>query len=378
MRRKIRKVTLVAMVFVLAFVYMESYEREKGIRIEEFENIYNGESIEMFYEEIRDRAKIDEKIIKLEEIYKVKEICEEEPEEIKKIVKATEILNMIGKKDDVEETKYFNGYDILSNSEKEKKKFSDKDIAIIGRDLILGLGFEARVGIFKKENPQFEKDAEYYVIEYWSPEFNKWVMIDFNKRGYLKKNGEILSGIELLDKDFEESQFYGEEKSKDYKKYVKKYLSSYTIAIDNTIKNAKSNSYITYIKGKKDIDILSEGKYIRPTIFTENRVLYEKSPFAGIKREDKKAYIILMKKELDKEDENLPKEEKEIEENKMILAAFKNGKVLKNYKYRINGEEFKEVKDFYEEIIIKKEVNKIEISVDGKSIDSVISIKREI
>ncbi|MGL4875938.1 MAG: hypothetical protein ACRC30_14960 [Clostridium sp.] len=378
MREKVRKVVLVAMVFVLAFIYMESYKGERGIKIEEFDNIYNEESVEMFYEEVRDKAKIDKKILKIEEIYKVKEICNKENEEIEKIIKAMEILNMIGKKDDVEETKYFNGYEILSNSEKDKKKFSDKDMAIIGRDLILGLGFEARVGMFKKGNPQFEKDAEYYVIEYWSHEFNKWIVVDFNKKGYLKKDGEILSAIELLDKNFESSQFYGEEKSKDYKKNIKKYLSSYTIAIDNTIKNAKSNSYITYIKGKKDIDILSEGRYIRPTIFTENKILYEKSPFASIKREDEKAYIILMKKEFDKESEKLSKEEKEIAENKMILASFKNGKVLKKYKYRINNEEFKEVTDSYAEIILKKEVNKIEISIDGEKIDSTISINREV
>lgn len=377
MRKKIRKICLVVIILALGVIYFNSFEDKKGIKVTKFDNLYNEESIKIFYEHIRDKTKIHEKITKLEETYSVKEISNKEDNELDKILKTTDILKNIGDYDDIEETKYLNGYDILTNKSANKRKISKRDSAIIQRDLILALGYESRIGIFKKEKPQFEKNPEYYVVEYWSPEFNKWILIDFEKRGYLKKGDKPLGAIELLEEKGKDYHFYGNYKSKDYKRDIKEYLSSYTIPIDNTVERKESNCFITYIKSNKDIDLLSKGEYLPPTIFTENGFLYEKSPWNEYKKDDKNTYIILMKKALDEDEKDLTKEELDIEKNKFILGAFKNGKVIKKYKLKLDDGEFKDINDSYTEIILKKGLNKIQISENGKDINSTIEINRE-
>lgn len=377
MGKKIRKICLVLAVFGLAIIYFNSYENEKGIRIEEWNNLYEDDSLNISYEKLRNKVKINEKLSKLDETYKINEICGGEKDEIAKILKTVEILKTIVEVDDIKETKFLNGYDILKNKKEDSKKLSDKDVAIIERDLILTLGFESRIGILRKEDSQFKKDAEYYVIEYWSPKYNKWVMIDYKMKGYLAYEEEPIGALEAIEEDITKFHFYGNVKSKDYRKKINQYRASYTMPIDNTVNGVYSNSFITYVKNKKNIDLLAEREYLPPTIFTTNKTIYEKSPWMGKSKEDKKSYIILMKKTLDEEDKNLKGEELEKEENKFILGSFKNANMVKEYFYKVNDGEFIKVEDRYVEIYLEKGKNTIQISEDGKNMTSSIKIIRE-
>lgn len=377
MRKKIRKICLVIAVFGLAIIYFNSYENEKGIKVITWDNLYNEESLNIYYEKLRNKIKINEKLSKLDEIYKINEICNKEKDEVDKILKSVEILRSIVEVDDIKETKFLNGYDILKNKNENSKKLSDRDVAILERDLILILGFESRIGILKKETPQFKKDAEYYVVEYWSPKYNKWIMIDYKMKGYLAYEEEPIGALEAVEADINKFHFYGSVKSKDYRKKINQYRASYTIPIDNTVNGVFSNSFITYIKNQKNIDLLSEKEYLPPTIFTMNRTIYEKSPWGEKSKEDKRNYMILMKKTLDEEDKGLKGDELEREENKFIVGVFKNVNMIKEYFYKINDGEFIKVDDKYVEVYLEKGKNKIQISRDGKLVESSIEIIRE-
>ena len=87
-------------------------------------------------------------------------------------------------------------------------------------------------------------------------------MIDFRDRGYVEKDEIPCSAIEIMTKLDKSMEYKGKKKSKEYIKDLKKVLDTYTINIDNSIEMKKSNSYITYIKDKENINIKLNNSYI--------------------------------------------------------------------------------------------------------------------
>lgn len=354
MRKLIKFMIGIFIIGVIIYISINNYKGD--VVINNWDNIYNENSIVFFYSN-----KEDVKIKALDSKYNLTEKVKEEKDELSKAIKLTEILNDIITFDDVPNLNRINGFDILKDKE-GSKKVSARDLGIIYRDFLSSLGYKARVGEFKKNSTIFSKDKNYYVVEYWSKEYNKWVMIDFIDRGYFDKEGFPCSSLEILNGDMRTFNYTGITTRKDYIPKIKNFLKGYIINIDNTTDMSKSNSYLSYIKDKSDIDLKFKGSFIQPTIFTESEELINKNPIDITKVNDEKAYIILMKKQLD-----------DSEESSFIIAGFKDGKVLEEYYINNNDIGFKKINN-YTDMSLKKGKNKIELSLDGKNTISTIEI----
>lgn len=373
MKKFIKKILILLIIAILFIIYFISLGKERGIRVVNWDNYYDGNSIEIFYEPIRKELGVNEKLEKFERTYKVNTIVSSEKTEINKILKICEILYTIVDPDDIYKTKYLNGYDILL-SKGDNKKVSERDAAIILRDLLLTIGYESRIGVFRKESPQFENNSEYYVVEYWSPEKNKWIMVDFIDKSIPMFKEEPLGSVELVGMkglgNIEFINIKGEEIDGKIRE-IKKYISSYSIPIDNTLSRKRSNSCITYVSSDRDVDFISNDMFLPPTIYTKNKELFDQSPFSRKKYNDEKAYLIFMKK--------IPSEKSENDENnkyEFIIDSFKNGTTIKEYYLNINNAGFEKVHD-HKEYILKEGINKIELSLGGKNIISSVEIIRD-
>ncbi|MGL4772935.1 MAG: hypothetical protein ACRC2K_05150 [Clostridium sp.] len=370
----IKKISIILILLACVIFYWNSYDKNKGLRVLSWENnYYNEDNIQLYYEPIKVDI-VDKRLSGLNKVYKLDEVIGEQNEELDMAIRITDIVNNIVSYDGIPSSLYLNGYDILKEKG-ENKKVSERDMAIITRDLFLAYGYEARVCEFRKESPQFNKNSSYYAVEYWSPKYNKWVMIDFKYRGYVEKNGEALSAYEILYDDLKKTSFEGTISNREYNKNIKEYLSSYSIAIDNTLDAKKSNSYITLIKDKKAVDIKYDSdKFIAPTIYTENKELFQLSPWSKVEKKDERGYIILKKKNATTSD--MTEEEKIKLQNTFIIGGFKDSSIMKKYYLNINGEGFEEV-DAYKEYEFKIGENTIEISLDGINTSSNIAIIRD-
>lgn len=338
----------------------------KGINIKSWDNYYNENNIIFFYDEMP-----DEKLNKLNETYKVKEHIDGETSEIEKVLKIVDIVNTIVEADDVKESGFRNGYDILLQKTVSKKA-SNKDMAIITRDLLSSVGIKSRIGVFRGKNAQFDRKSEYYIVEYWSNQYTKWIVVDFLDKGYFLEGDNKLSAIEVLTKGLKNISYLGESSQRDYKNKLNKYMASYSLAIENSSYQIRSNCYVTYLKNKDALIIKYKDTFAPPTVFTEEIKLFEKSPFDKAVGSDEKAYILLSGLTSKPSDEN-SKDEKAL---KFLVAGFKDDKVISSYYLNINGAGYEEIKE-YKEIELEKGTTKIELSLDGQTTLSSVVIERE-
>lgn len=361
---KILKVLVLVCIIALCIgLYLNNVSKHKGIRITKWDNVYNENNITLFYE---DMTQISEKSVikQLNEKFKIQDIVKLENGDIEKALKAIDILHNITEYDDVEDSKSFNAIGILQEKG-ERKKASGRDMAVIERDILLACGLNARVGEFRKLNPQFESKPSYYVVEYWSSKYNKWVMMDIIDKGYLEKDNVPLSAIEAIESNLKDVIYVGTSAQNTYKKNLKKYLGSYTINIDGTVDMKKSNSYITYFEDNEAIDLKLGESFAPPTIYTNERDMFIREPGKQIEGKDSKAYLLLMKKPLEG-----------TEEYNFIIGGFQDGKIMKEYYIRQNSGDMKKV-DMYDEMTLDVGENKIELSLDGVNIISSITIVRD-
>ena len=359
---KLTQVILVALIIIVcATLYFENFSNNKGLRVIEWDNVYNDNNITLFYQDIEEKPN---SIKKLDNVYSVSKIVKNNKSELEKALQTVDILKSIIEYDDVDSSVAKDGYGILEEKG-GNKKVSDRDMAIIERDILLAAGFVARVGEFRKETPQFEKNPSYYVVEYWSKENNKWIMLDFKDKGYLEKDGVKLSSIEVLGEKLKDLTYIGNSAQNDYRKKMSKYLSSYTVAIDNTISMKKSNSYLTYCSSEKDIDMKVGKDYFPSTIFTTEKILFTLSPNTKANGKDSSTYVILMRKPMESSNSYV-----------YVIGAFENGSTIKDYYLKINDGEMKKI-DRYEEVELVKGTNKIELSKDGVNIIKKIVVERD-
>lgn len=362
-KKVLRGIMLVAIIVVCAILYSKTFKAKKTLEVVSWENFYNENNIEFFYE---NSESLNKSLVtkNLNGTYKISELTANEGNEIAKVLKVTEILNTIVEYDDVSETSAVNGYDIL-REKGTSKKVSGRDMAIIERDLLQSIGFVSRVGEFRKEDTETESTPSYYVVEYWSNENNKWVMIDFRNSGYFEKDGVKLSALQVMESNLKDLSYVGNEVEKSYIKKMKKFMASYTIAIDNTFNMKKSNTYITYTQDKQNISLKKGANYISSTIYTSSNNMFEYAP--GFKNEaaDSKAYLLIMKKP------SKTKEENPI----FIVAAFKDGAVEKESHIKINGEDFVNI-NMYKEFELVKGMNTIELIGENSEVISKIEVKR--
>lgn len=356
---------LIIIVIVAGFLFYKNFQPQQGIRVTKWDNLYNENNIKLYYEDANTVSQ-NNNLQALRKTYKVDEILSKGETEIDKVLKTVDILNSIVEYDDVADSNLLDGYEILKEKD-NKKKATGREMAVIERDLLYTAGFQARVGEFRKSEPQFQDTPGYYVVEYYSIESNKWVMIDFRHRAYFSKGDIKQSAIEVLKSDTEKLKFTGKDKYSEYKKEFKKYLSSYTISIDNTISAENSNSNITYITSEKDIDIMEGDKYLASTIFTKNKDIFSDEPSYEPSGKDKSTKLILLKKQEAKDSKNL-----------YVIGAFRDSTVINNYYIKINNADWKLIDGVYYEYKLIDGENKIELSLDGKNTISTIIINKEI
>lgn len=351
---------ILIVIIIGAFIFLVGKKEKSKLEVKSWNNVYNENNINMYYGDA-----VNTKIKALNDVYRVKEIVKEEEKEIDEVLKVVDIVNNIVEFDDVGNSKNINGFDILEEKA-GLKKVSQRDMGIITRDLLLTIGIKARVGEFNKIKNKFSEGESYYVVEYWSNEYEKWIMIDFMDRGYIEKEGVPSSAIEVITSLDKTSKYSGKKDSKKYLKDFEKKLDTYTVAIDNSTTMEKSNSYITYVKDTKYIDLKLNDKHIPPTVFTENVDLFNRKLANNKIGVDEKAYIILMKKETNQEGGQVKSEQ-------YIVGGFKDGKISDMYYIRENSGEFKVVNKYLELKLING-INKIELSLDGKNVISSIEI----
>lgn len=345
---------------VLAIVNQMTY---KGIKVIEWDNYYNENNIAFFYEDFSNK-----KIKFLEDTYNLKETTKDEKSELDKAIKITKIANKIVEYDDIESKNLNSAYEILVEKG-DRKKVSNRDLAIITRDMLNSIGINSRIGIYRSGDAQFKAKYEYYIVEFWSQEYSKWIAIDCIDQGYFMKGDNKLSAIEVLTNNFRDISYLGKSSQKDYKNKLKRYLDSYSLQIDNTILKEKSNSYVTYIKDNDALEIKYINKVAPPTIFTTETKLFEKSPYERRIGTDEKAYLILSLMNSKNEETN----EKLVE---LIIAGFKDGSVIKDCYININGEGYEPIEK-YKKIELRKGKTRIELSLDGQTTISNVYISRE-
>lgn len=352
--KMILKALLVIAIFsgILILILNKEKSNDK-YKVVEWDNYYNENNLEIFYTEN------DKRLETLNSTYRISEFLSEKNGEIEKVFTVVDIVNSIVEYDDVEDSKHFNAYDILSNKI-DGKKVSGKDMAIITRDFLTSVGYTSRVGEFRNEKGWFIKDKSYHVVEYWSAEYNKWIMIDFVDRGYFKHLESPCSAIEVATNKISAMKYIGKKSKNNYINDKKDVFSTYTIMIDSTLDMKKSNSMVTFAKHKKGIYLEHKNKYLAPTIFTEDTKVFDNDPSFAPTAEDSGSYIILMKKEG--------------ENNFFIIGGFKNGSILNQYFIRKDNGDFIEVKK-YDEIDLSSGAHSIEISLNGESTLSKVKIE---
>ena len=352
--KKLLMIIIVAVVLGgLGYGIYDSVKPKEKYEIKLWNNIYNGDSIALFYEE-----ESDLRIEMLRALYNLDKI-DKGDDEINYILKIAEAASKVVTLDNVDDTKALNGYDIIRLIG-EKRIVSAKDMAIIVRDFITSVGYDARIGEIRCSKKDADKYDIYYIVEYYSDKYNKWIAVDIVDGGYFTFENTPCSGVELVEKGISQLKYIGKVSSEEYFSDKKDLFKSYTIMIDNTVDRVKSNSVITYITSKNEITLTYGDKALMPTIYTENRELFTKAPNAEGEVEDDKAYIILMKSE-----------EEGVE--RFVVGGFKNGKIMDEYYVGRSNGTFEKVNEYFELELIKGE-NMISISCDGVNEDARIEI----
>lgn len=352
--KKLLMIIIVAVVLGgLGYGIYDSVKPKEKYEIKLWNNIYNGDSIALFYEE-----ESDLRIEMLRALYNLDKI-DKGDDEINYILKVSEVASKVVTLDNVDDTKALNGYDIIRLIG-EKRIVSAKDMAIIVRDFITSVGYDARIGEIRCSKKDEDKYDIYYIVEYYSNKYNKWIAVDIVDGGYFTFENTPCSGVELVEKGISQLKYIGKVSSEEYFSDKKDLFKSYTIMIDNTVDRVKSNSVITYITSKNEITLTYGDKALMPTIYTENRELFTKAPNAEGEVEDDKAYIILMKSE-----------EEGVE--RFVVGGFKNGKIMDEYYVGRSNGTFEKVNEYFELELIKGK-NMISISCDGVNEDARIEI----
>ena len=355
MKKLAKLAMMIIIIGVVGFLFYLNNKNEYKTEVVNYDNFYNENNIKIFYEDESEDSRLE----KLREIYKVNDFIKDEKSEMDIALRLVDVVNSIVEYDEVKDSGENNAFDILKDM-KERTKVSGKDMAIIYRDLLYSVGIKARVGEFRNERTLLSRDEKYFVVEYWSEEYSKWIMVDFIEKGYIVKDNSPLSAIEIVDERKSTIEFLGKIDTKIYKERNLEKFQTYTINIDNTLDMKKSNSALTFVESEKGIYLEHCNKFIQPTIFTETTDIFLNSPEYEITKKDTKPYIILMKKSG--------------ENNKFTVAAFKDGNIIEDYYIKINKDDFKK-QDKYFEVELDTSVTSIEISTDGKESCSKLEVK---
>ena len=138
--------------------------------------------------------------------------------------------------------------------------------------------------------------------------------------------------------------------------------------VNNKYGDLKSNSKITYLKGKQLPKMKTKEGFIEPTIFVNNPKVFIISPtFKYINKGSEKTPTLIFAKG------HVTSDTKKVEN--FTVGGFSNSYMLKNYFISVNGAGYKKVDTFYNLQIVKG-TNSIKLSRDGKILTREVVIEK--
>lgn len=364
MKRKRSKIILLCCLIIVGVVIgltLKKKENKTGLSIYKWNNFYESKNINLYY------GSSEKQMLKeLKEKYKIEKITNNSKDDFEKGIK---IMNWI--KENMEYDKKAKNditnkgsFDILEDKENETQ-YSNIDICTVYNEFAITAGIISRIGELTESE---DEKSSIYICEIWSKKYNKWIMIDPCNGVYMMEKAIPLSVIQIIEKGIDNVEIKEIEKNKKYKKDIGKYFYTYVINIDNTIYEMKnSNCYISFSKSSNENTIPVKVAVKHPTIFTKSNYLFNLSPDYKYKASNKKEMptLIFSKGNISKTD-NKTKDDNKIKMH-LLGGVFENSSMLDIYYISINNAPFKKENKYFE-VDIKKGINSIKLSKDGKNV----------
>jgi hypothetical protein len=326
-----------------------------NVKITQWNNIYEGNNIQFYF-----MSKDNTTLVDLKNKYSLDKVVNEASNDLDKTLAMVQWLNRRAEvKTSAMETK--KTVDEMLVALNTNKVISLKEYNTILEEALTSIGVSCRTGELRaSNNTKLKEDVSYSVLEVWSRVHGKWVMVDGVVEGYMNKNGIPLSVIDIINSNNKEITSQNIKDPKKYLKSISQYLNTYTIKVDNNkLEEAKSNSYITFVKHEMDIQLETLNGYTQPTIFVKEEKLFNHNPEIVYHddKSDSKPTIILAKRNTKDDTE---------EYIKFTVGAFVNSYMVDNYYISINGSEYSPVKTYYD-LSLPSGKTTISISLDGKT-----------
>ncbi|CAG7839805.1 hypothetical protein Z959_12360 [Clostridium novyi B str. ATCC 27606] len=368
MNKKRRVIICLLILLIIGFVIGLSFKKYKQTNKNDFniikwDNFYEEKNINLYYGTTEKQV-----LEQLNYKYKVNDIIANSKDELERAIKIMNWVrnNMKYNKNKKNKVQDKGAADILESKQKSKQ-YSNLEICTVFNEFCNSVNIISRIGkLTISDSTKIKDNPSFFVCEIWNTKYNKWIMIDVINGLYVSEKDIPLSTADIIQKGIYNLQIISDKSADKYKKEMSEYFYAYTIKIDNTIYNAKqSNCYVTFINNKEDrINMKNPLEY--PSIYTKNKYLFEVSP-----GEEKKQYnsdevptMIFSKVMKNKESKN-NKSDKDVK-RELCIGVFKNSSMEEKYYISINGSPFEE-KNKYFKFQIKKGLNTIKLSKDGKT-----------
>lgn len=328
-----------------------------NVKVLEWNNVYEGNNIHFYFNNS------DPSYTNLKNLYGLEKVTSNAQNDMEKTLAVINWLNKRAKINISAMESKKTTEQIISGLE-TNPVLSQKDYYIVLEDLLTSVGVFCRQGYFEATNTSDDnKSNQYNVIEIWSRLHGKWILIDGTLKDYIMMDNIPISAVELMNSDFNKLTFNDVTDSKAQKKYFKnisQYLTAYSVKINNDkFDETKSNSIITYVKDKKNIQLESAKGYSQPTIFSIDEKLFQVNPEIVYHNDnsDKVPTIIVAKRNIKEDTE---------EYSKFTIGAFLNSVMVDNYYLSINGGAYNQVRLYYD-LSLPKGSTTISLSLDGKN-----------
>jgi hypothetical protein len=337
--------------------------KQEGLSVTKWDNFYGGNNIHFYY-----LTPQNENLTKLKNKYGLTKLINSKADQLDNSIKIMEFINENVKASNESMTSDKNAFEIMEAAF-NGSKISDNDYVAMYEECLASLGINVRTGILRSTDKQSKVKSYYNVCEVWSDKYNKWIMIDGVNGCYMKENGVPLSTVEIITKGIAKVQIAIIKDANKYIKNMSKYYESYSISVDNNKYGApKSNSEITFLKEKQLPEIETKEGFIKPTIFVNNSFVFDISPKVEYidTATDKIPTLIFAKKDLKNDEKGV---------DNFTVGAFMNSYMVPKYFLKINGSDYIEVQTFFD-LKIKKGVNNIKLSLDGKTLAREVIIEK--
>jgi len=352
-------------VVILFFNFKAKSDLSNGsdLQITKWNNYYSGNDIHFYYLDPK-----NENLSKLKIKYGLSKLIDAKADQFDNSIKIMKYINQNVEAKSTAMTSNKNAIDIMKVAF-DGSKISDSDYTTILSECLTSVGINVRRGVLQCTDKKVKGKSYFNVCEIWSVKYNKWIMIDGVNGCYMREKGVPLAATQIIDKGIDKIQIVN---LKDTGKYIKKmfsYYESYSISVDNNkYGDLKSNSKITYLKGKQLPKMETKEGFIESTIFVNKPNVFQISPMVKYinKGKEKTPTLIFAKG-------NLKSDTKKVEN--YTVGVFMNSYMIKDYFISINGAGYIKVDTFYNLQIVKG-TNTIKLSKNGKILTREVVIEK--